>query len=466
MKRIILIVCVMLLFCVSVFADFSVTADVVNRTILIEGEAFYEFSVSNTGEDVRHIQVFSIDPQWIIYVNPSLLTLHPGTTRTVTVSIAQAHPVAVSNAYSVPLTFRDVQTNERVTYDASILVTQGTPGQYVPNLGVRLSSPSPVEYDQLSTYPIDFTIVNYNRLVLHDLQVHYESSLFTEYFVTDVDSSSQVQHQAVVSIPTSTPPGTYQIYTYLMWQGGTINSEDTRDIVIPVFEKPFVQSVEQTSRFLKREVVVDIMSASNVEHEDVVRFAGSRFDAWFTNRDVQYEDGVVYERLVLQPGEQMTLVYVISYRGFVITLIAFIVLVTVSLWAYYTYRSPVIVTRQVNHARKDHDGIKKVKILLHVKNRTNRVLEHIQVYQQLSSLTQVEDGFEMGTIKPSKIMKHSHKGSLARWDFATLDPYEERIITFKVQSALTIVGDMTLPPTTVKYHVHNKLHQSSFKGFV
>jgi hypothetical protein len=53
-----------------------------------------------------------------------------------------------------------------------------------------------------------------------------------------------------------------------------------------------------------------------------------------------------------------------------------------------------------------------------------------------------------------------------RWDFTALEPYEERVITYRLKSTLSILGDLDMPPTVLKYTTSdNKVKKVEFKSF-
>ena len=61
----------------------------------------------------------------------------------------------------------------------------------------------------------------------------------------------------------------------------------------------------------------------------------------------------------------------------------------------------------------------------------------------------IKKEFAEGTLKPSRILQHHKKGLIVKWNIASLDAFEERIISYKIKSKLSILGTLTLPPMTV-----------------
>ena len=113
------------------------------------------------------------------------------------------------------------------------------------------------------------------------------------------------------------------------------------------------------------------------------------------------------------------------------------------------------------------DGKTKLKILLHIKNRSIHMLDSVEVTDKIPALAEIEKHFEVGTMKPERILKHEKAGTVLEWKIPHLEAYEERIITYKVESMYQIVGSFQLPATVVKFKdkkhtekkvVSNKVH--------
>ena len=70
-------------------------------------------------------------------------------------------------------------------------------------------------------------------------------------------------------------------------------------------------------------------------------------------------------------------------------------------------------------------------------------------------MTEIEEEFSVGTLKPTRIVRNSKKGTLIKWDFPTVEGYEERLITYKIHSKLGILGSFSLPSTVVRFEMPN-----------
>ncbi len=91
-----------------------------------------------------------------------------------------------------------------------------------------------------------------------------------------------------------------------------------------------------------------------------------------------------------------------------------------------------------------------MKIILNVKNEGIKPIEHIEVIDKVPNIVDVLHNFDLGTVRPDKISKKDG-ATLIKWDVSELDSQEERILTYRIKSKLSILGDFTLPVANLKY---------------
>ena len=75
----------------------------------------------------------------------------------------------------------------------------------------------------------------------------------------------------------------------------------------------------------------------------------------------------------------------------------------------------------------------------------------MNVSDRIPRIADIDTNYPVGTMQPSKIIKHDKRGTIIQWVIPTLEAYEERIITYHINSKLKIIGSMRLPNSMVKY---------------
>ncbi|MCX6710047.1 MAG: hypothetical protein NTV63_03800 [Candidatus Woesearchaeota archaeon] len=149
----------------------------------------------------------------------------------------------------------------------------------------------------------------------------------------------------------------------------------------------------------------------------------------------------------IEPQAKATIVIVESYLGLFILL----VLIGSSVFVYYNIRSPLIIIKKASITRQKDGGIYGLKVQLLIKNRTGKSVMDVKVAETIPDIADVDKNLEAGTLKPDSITKHDFRGTIVKWNIGPLDRYEERLISYKIGSKLTIIGYFTLPPAVVRY---------------
>jgi hypothetical protein len=75
----------------------------------------------------------------------------------------------------------------------------------------------------------------------------------------------------------------------------------------------------------------------------------------------------------------------------------------------------------------------------------------MSVIDRVPKLAEVSTQKTIGTLEPTKILKHEKKGTLIKWEIDTIESQEERILSYKIITKLSILGRFTMPQTIVKY---------------
>jgi hypothetical protein len=64
---------------------------------------------------------------------------------------------------------------------------------------------------------------------------------------------------------------------------------------------------------------------------------------------------------------------------------------------------------------------------------------------------ELQKEFDIGTIQPIKMIADEKGATLLRWEIPEIEPYEERIISYKVKARLKVLGNFSLPPALAKF---------------
>lgn len=164
-----------------------------------------------------------------------------------------------------------------------------------------------------------------------------------------------------------------------------------------------------------------------------IRKEGKSFLAW----DLSFE-----------PGETKVITYTVNY----IPLSLIITAIIIGVILYYILRSPVVIRKEAFTVGTTEEGISEIKVLLHLKNRTDRSFEKAVLIERIPDIVVVSKEVRPGTLPPTKVYRHEREGIVVKWELGTIEKREERIISYKIKSKLAIIGGVRLPAALLKFY--------------
>tara|TARA_Y100000310_G_C20601254_1_gene773171 strand:- start:751 stop:1482 length:732 start_codon:yes stop_codon:yes gene_type:complete len=211
------------------------------------------------------------------------------------------------------------------------------------------------------------------------------------------------------------------------------------------------ESVEDVSNFLYRDITVTKENNGNYIVGENYDLELGIIEKWFTRYSIRptYKDDFgSHWSFNLEPGEEYTINIKIDYRPLVIALIVIVVFI---LLMWYWMSKGVIIKKEVFKLKQTSEGISDFKILLHIKNNTNKTVKNIMLIEMLPRVINPLPKF--GTLKPNNVQR-GEKGVRMIWRIPELVKGEERIVSYDVEAKMKIIGQFMLPQAIVKYRTH------------
>lgn len=140
----------------------------------------------------------------------------------------------------------------------------------------------------------------------------------------------------------------------------------------------------------------------------------------------------------LDPGEERTVSYTINY--WVPLLIALILLVA-GFVAFRAWRSPHIVKRVYRKQGQQ-------SVHLRVENRSSRKLQGVVVRDYVPSIASLIEKFDAS---PPQTIREGEEGTELEWRIGTLEPGEERILTYTIAPQVQVEEAVSLPSAHMRY---------------
>ncbi len=424
--------------------------------------AVYTFVVSTEGRSSEKAELLlTLDSKWSFETNPlsylSGFTVSGLEETTFDFIITPTSPYLSSGKYAIQIPIRS-ETGEEEVADLILYIKnpEALTG-YLPSLNFLLDAQEQVDPRQIQKVKLD--IENKNPLDVGELTVQLKSDLYNGTKTATVGPLGTASVLFEITYDAQQPPAE-DLLVITVFMGEKAFTPIRKQIeIIPYAE--IVEIQYPTKSFLFK--TTQTTEYTNKGNSDIIKeltFATSEFEQYFTEGDPEGEivekQGLLYYQtnVTLSVDVPVLVTYSVNYRPILYA----ILLLAGAIWLYYVFRSPIVVKKEIMTLHTNKEGQTKLKILLHIKNRSMKLIDDMDVIDKIPAVAEIEKHFELGTMKPEKILKHEKAGTVLQWHIPHVEAYEERIITYKVSSIYQIVGDYKLPAAVVRFK--NKQQQA------
>jgi len=434
-------------------SDFVSLIESVKTDIYYDEKAILEVYTTNLQdtEDIVKLNLKSLN--WQFQSDPlnhyfSGIKIKPGETIKTKLIISTTNAIGIGR-YIVGIDFSSRNTNKKITKNVAINVKPYGETGMLYKTSVDVTATFDEEIDPRNPFSIKINLDNRNPLNITNLSMNIQSELFNEYRETTLNPL--VEKSEVFSFildPLQEPIN-----------GHLSISVKNNDNVLRIIEKDYSiteysnleKSYDEKEFFFKNTKTLTIVNNGNIENTEVIKIPKGIgiFEKTSPKATISKEiTGKYYSwQLSLAPEESTKIIVVTNYRIIFILIIIIIIIASI----YFILRPDIIINKVGTVVAKREGGSSEIKILLHIKNRSNTMLQGLNVIDRVPTLVDVSSEQTMGTLAPTKILKHEKKGTLLKWNIETLEPQEERILSYKIVTKLSILGQFSLPTTVVKY---------------
>jgi len=436
---------------------FSVKVGPVLNVIPLEGRGVYDITITNFDSSTQEYRIYSLNfPDWDIVTdpvsNPITVVVDPAKSGTVRVYL---DPIKVfsEGTYGVPINIKSQKgKSQQISLDVTISSTATAIKGYVPTVILNIKYPDPI--DPREPVKIQVRADNQNRLNITDLRIVMTNPVVGAEVSDHLEPLEEKFFEVTKSISPLTPPGELAVTTTGYFGDKAIVTPLVQKVRI--IEYAELGKPEIKSGFLKTERHYTFRT-NNKENDKPIEVPTSLLETLFSStnpraKSVKKDDGRYFQFTpALDEKNEMSIQINRNFRPLVVIL----VLIMIALGLYYANRSPLTMNKSAAHIKKHEGGISELKVIINVRNRGTRRLEHIEVTDIISNIANIEKDLYIGTLQPTK-MHHAKEGSVIKWDIDKLDPSEERVITYKIKSSLAILGDFTLKAAIARFRSNGR----------
>lgn len=410
-----------------------------------------EYIIKIANDDVvDHVYSWSTSPvEWIMQSKSSVfvesgdsvelsLLIKPNPTR---------YPAP--GFYFVPLTIKTSDGSQTINKQFGLYVQNINEVIYSDLIFASLSVVADEEIDPRDAFSITTHIRNRNILPLNNLSLTIQGDGFNVEDLISLNSLEEKTLRYKVDVDPNLVPGTYKLLAKLSRNGTTISEVNDLFDVIPY--AVITRDSQEDKVFFRSNKISSLTNEGNIKKSITLDLNIKWYDSLFTSVSVEALDIEQLTSdswtLILDPNEVATVSVVKNYRA----LVVIILLIIVAFVSYLFMRSPIVMQKQIIVTGKDEEGISEMKVRIYLKNRTDKSFFNLRLIDRVPSIADVKTSTGLGVVEPTKVVRTEKKGSIIKWDFDSLEAYEERILTYAVKARLKIIGTLGLPPVRIKF---------------
>lgn len=305
--------------------------------------------------------------------------------------------------------------------------------------------------------PFDIYIIVSNPSKATVAQLSIESQFTLNYPPTvQVKNGTDTIKVSNLLIPNNTEPGNYSFTANILMPDKTKLTK-TGTIVVKGYSSCDLKESSSIGIF-GRTYQATVTNYGTEARTCVVESSFSNIERGLITEPTQgaeITDSKIKWTFTLNPNEGRVVKYSVNYVPLVA--IPFVVILLVFTFWYLTRK--IEISRELIDY-KLYAGAYDLKIQIRVKNLSGQDYKEVSVKEILPSF--VKEVREFGTAE-GKIEKHG-KGHAIVWNIKELKAHEERIFSYKIRTAVEVIGKMIFPETVVSYYDSTGKHHKEVSG--
>ena len=432
---------------------FSYFVNVNNNTITKDESATFNILVKNTLDQEDYFTISTRDVNWVVTTTPSSSKIGPKQELEFVLELKPKQHVSEGKTYFVPIRIKSEITGffyeEREKFAVYVVSPNLKSGVYIPTI-----TPSVViakTIDPREKLSVKVNLWNRNPRELKGLYVTINGQEFSQSYTTDLLPLEDKTNEILFGVNPLLAPGKRTLILTVRFENETIAESTTEYDVLGYVE---MKETSKKETFLfKTAETFSIYNNGNLEgvaeHKISMNLLGRVFTKITPDANKEKgNDGKSYYivRENLAPQNELNIKAVTDYR----LLVTIILLIIISTVLYFIFRSPIIIVKNAEPLGRTIDGLSEIKVRLYLKNRSKKSINHIRITDSIPSIVDIEKSKHIGSMEPVNISK-SRNGTLVRWEFDSLEAYEERIIAYNIKSKLKLVGGIRLPSARARF---------------
>lgn len=442
-------------------ASFNVEAAAINDKIVVNEVAEFDITINNNMDREEEFTIKKAGyPFWDMYTkplqNPITLKVPASGSSSIRLFVDPLYITSVDTyTLEVGVVLSSTGEEQKVPITVGIKSTEPLIGGYIPTV-LTSTSIEPEKIDPRENFKIKIVLNNQNVLNYENLTVKIESNLFREELHVPLGPKEDKTVEVTKNIDSTTPPQEDRLVIAIF--------KENRMIVSPIVQEFEVkeylhqEELQEERSFLKIRKGMRVTS-NNPDYKGIIKIPTTSLQSLLLSTSPRAETAREEDKqyliwdVKLGKDKAMTINITTNYRPIVVMLLAAIAAVIL----YFLFRSPVVVRKGVANIGMSEGGISEAKVVVRVKNRSPAQITNIEVMDTLPHIAHVEKELSIGSMQPHAILKHPKRGIMIKWTIDTLEAGDERVLSYRMKSRLSILGEFSLPAATARCKVGNKV---------
>jgi len=441
-------------------ANFEVEVVPVNDRIVIDETATFQLNIKNNLANTDEYRIYTLDfPTWDVrtepLVNPITLIVRSRSEGSIEI-IVDPLKIRDIGTYAVNVNVRSKVTDDFVSVPlkVTILSTEPLIGGYVPTIVTGVDIPEKI--DPREEIPIKISLNNQNILDYPDLTIKLESNLINDEIHTKLGPKEEKTLDLTANLDPLTEPQEDRLVVAIFKDDRSIINPIARQIeVIEYYEQELVSQEKKFLRTISHYNFVSNNKGYEGKFKVETTMLGSIFSSTNPKTDIVKENGKRY--FVADIALENNIMQVTVTKNFIPLFVAIVLLIVLAI-SYYMLRSPLHITKEASSISRSEGGISEMTVILRLRNRGQNKIMEIEVTEFIPALVSVEKEVPIGSLEPAKVLRHEKKEStVIKWAVDHLDVSEERVLSYKIKSKLSILGSFSLPATKARFKYDDKV---------
>ncbi|MBI2546985.1 MAG: hypothetical protein HYW23_00890 [Candidatus Aenigmarchaeota archaeon] len=392
-----------------------------------------------------------------------LVTLNPNEEKTVKLTFSipiDATPGAIKFEVSAK-SASDGSVND--TQDVILNVKRLTP-VYIQNLDMDKYSANSGDKININAKVYNLDDFRSDKYVLK-ITISKGNSIVKAFdeSLDSIGAKSSVNVVESFNLDTYSAPGSYVVDAELRDMSNVLRHSKSLNFNVNTITKDPTEYTQKSTAYsvLYSSVVIKVKNEGNIPlqsftlTESIPKFAQSLFSPDIEPiQSTSVDNRVVYTWSVpsLIPGGE----YTISYKITIWRIWIVIGLVSGIGYGAYRWLSKPRISKIAKHQGELTKGT-EVVVLIELKNRALHEIKDVEVVDIIPQIARVVDRFD--TLRPRA--KKVVGGIELRWNFDSMKPGEERVITYRIKPVVDVIGTLNLPEAQMIYMDRHKVRRTS-----